>query len=168
MHLPENLRANLKRPLGLLLRDSEITKDDIIKNIGIHSFLITVGDATTERMLKLGITPSLQIVDSMEKREKRKLPEGEVKTVLSCNNPPAEITDDSIEAIKTAFHMDKPVRIIVNGEEDLLVIPAVLFAPENSVVMYGQPDEGLVIVKITEGKKETVKKIMNSMNYQDN
>jgi uncharacterized protein (UPF0218 family) len=164
VHLPENLRANLKKPLGVLLKDSEITKDGIIKNIRTDSFLITVGDATTERMLKLGITPSLQIVDSLEKREKRKLPEGKVKTMLNCNNPPAEITADSIGVIKKAFHMDKPVRIIVNGEEDLLVLPVVLFAPENSVVMYGQPNEGLVVVKINEDKRNKAKEIMNSMN----
>jgi GTP-dependent dephospho-CoA kinase len=163
VHLPENLRANLKKPFGLLLKDFEVTKDGIIKNIGTNSFLITVGDATTERMLKLGITPSLQIVDSLEKREKRKLPEGETKTILNCNNPPGEITDDSMDAIKKAFRMDAPVRIIVNGEEDLLVLPAVLFAPENSIVMYGQPNEGLIIIKINEDKRNKAKEIMNSM-----
>ena len=59
--------------------------------------------------------------------------------------------------------MDMPVRIIVQGEEDLLVLPVVLFAPANSVVLYGQPNEGLVIVKISEGIRNKVKAIMNSM-----
>jgi uncharacterized protein (UPF0218 family) len=163
VHLPENLRENLKKPLGQLLKDSEVTKDIVLKNMGQDAFLITVGDATTERMIKLGIVPSLQIVDSLEKRQQRNLPEGMVKTSLSCNNPPAEITDESITSIKQAFDMDKPVRIIVKGEEDLLVLPAVLFAPENSIVMYGQPNEGLVIVKINEGIRNKAKAIMNSM-----
>ncbi|MGI0068825.1 MAG: GTP-dependent dephospho-CoA kinase family protein [Nitrosopumilaceae archaeon] len=163
MHLPENLRENLKKPLGQLLKDSEITKDIVLKNMGHNAFLITVGDATTERMIKLGIIPSLQIVDSLEKRQQRNLPEGMVKTSLTCNNPPAEITDDSITIIKQAFDMDKPVRIIVKGEEDLLVLPVVLFAPENSIVMYGQPNEGLVIVKINEEIRNKAKAIMNSM-----
>jgi hypothetical protein len=105
----------------------------------------------------------LQIVDSIEKRQKRNLPGGMVRTYLSCNNPPAEITDDSIATIKQAFHMEKPVRIIVQGEEDLLVLPVVLFAPEKSVVMYGQPNEGLVIIKINEEMRNKVKEIMNSM-----
>jgi len=163
VHLPENLRDTLKKPLGELLKDSEITKDVILKKIGQNTFLITVGDATTEKMVKFGIVPSLQIVDSLEKRQQRNLPEGLVKTSLSCNNPPAEITSDSINVIKQAFAMDVPVRIIVKGEEDLLVLPAVLFAPEKSLVMYGQPNEGLVIVKINEEIRNKAKSIMNAM-----
>lgn len=163
MHLPENLRETLRKPLGELLKDSEITKDIILKKIGQNAFLITIGDATTEKMIKFGIAPSLQIVDSLEKRQQRDLPEGVVKTSLSCNNPPAEITDDSINIVKQAFGMDTPVRIIVKGEEDLLVLPVVLFAPENSIVMYGQPNEGLVIVKINEEIRNKAKAIMNSM-----
>jgi len=114
-------------------------------------------------MVKFGIVPSLQIVDSLEKRQQRNLPEGLVKTSLSCNNPPAEITSDSINVIKQAFAMDVPVRIIVKGEEDLLVLPAVLFAPEKSLIMYGQPNEGLVIVKINEKIRNKAKSIMNAM-----
>ena len=162
MHLPESLRANLKRPLGLLLKDSEITKYNVLKNIGNVSCLITVGDATTEKVMNLGIVPSLQIVDSLEKRQKRDLPGGTVKTSLNCRNPPAEITDESLATIKQAFHMDRPVRIIVTGEEDLLVLPVVMFAPANSAVLYGQPDEGLVIVKITEQIRNKVKAVLDS------
>ncbi len=163
MHLPENLRKNLKEPLGKLIKNSEITKDVILKNISEGEFLITVGDATTEKMIKFGIIPSLQIVDSLEKRQQRELPKGTVKTSLNCNNPPAEITDESIDIIKQSFQMDKPVRIIVQGEEDLLVLPVVLFAPTKSIVMYGQPNEGLVIVKINEEIRNKASIIMNAM-----
>ena len=163
MHLPENLRNTLKKPLGKLIKDSEITKDIILKNVNQDDFLITVGDATTEKMIKFGIIPSLQIVDSLEKRQQRELPKGLVKTSLICNNPPADITDDSIHIIKQSFGMEKPVRIIVQGEEDLLVLPVILFAPEKSIVMYGQPNEGLVIVKINEEIRNKAKSIMNAM-----
>lgn len=163
MHLPESLRANLKKPLGRLLKDSEITKENVLKNIGKDVFLITVGDATTEKLIKFGINPSLQIVDSLEKRQKRNMPEGMVETYLSCKNPPAQITDESIETIKMAFHMNAPVRIIVSGEEDLLVLPVVLYAPENSIIMYGQPNEGLVIVKISKEIRNKAKAIIDSM-----
>ena len=114
-------------------------------------------------MITFGIIPSLQIVDSLEKRQQRELPKGVVRTSLTCNNPPAEITDESIRIIKQSFGMDKPVRIIVQGEEDLLVLPVVLFAPEKSIVMYGQPNEGLVIVKINEEIRNKAKSIMNAM-----
>lgn len=163
MHLPENLRESLKKPMGLLLKDSETSKENILKSIPKGAFLITVGDATTEKMIKFGLDPSLQIVDSLEKRNKREPPLGKVKTVLRCSNPPAEITHESIESIKKALGGEPPVRILVEGEEDLLVLPAVLHAPKNSVIMYGQPNEGLVIVVVDREVQEKAQKIMNEM-----
>jgi len=55
------------------------------------------------------------------------------------------------------------VRIIVTGEEDLLVLPVAVFAPGNSVVLYGQPNEGLVLVQITEEVRNKAKSIMDLM-----
>ena len=163
MHLPDSLRDSLKSPMGLLIKDSEVTKENILRIMSKDAFLITVGDATTEKMIKFGLDPSLQIVDSMEKRNKRNLPLGKTRTILECVNPAAEITDESISVIKKAFQADMPVRIIVKGEEDLLVLPVALHAPENSVILYGQPNEGLVIVKVTEEIRNKASKIMNSM-----
>lgn len=163
MHLPENLRENLKRPMGLLIRDAEATKENILKNMVKGALLISVGDATTEKLVKFGLDPSVQIVDSVEKRRKRDLPEGKVRTTLHCTNPAAEITPESMAAIKRAFREEKPVRIVVTGEEDLLVLPVVVYAPENSIVMYGQPNEGLVIVTINQKVRNTAKKFMDSM-----
>ena len=53
--------------------------------------------------------------------------------------------------------------MLVDGEEDLLVLPVCLFAPENSVVMYGQPNEGLVVAEITDEVRDKVQKIVNQM-----
>ena len=50
MHLPENLRKQLKTPLGKLLPEREAIKENIEKEIPNDSFIITVGDATTEKM----------------------------------------------------------------------------------------------------------------------
>ena len=162
MHLPENLRDSLKKPLGILIKDSDTTKENILKSIPQGSFVITVGDATTEKLIKYGITPSLQIVDGLEKRLKRELPSSYIKTTFSCNNPPAQITQESVEVIKKALQV-YPARITVIGEEDLLVLPVCVMAPENAVVLYGQPNEGLVIVKINPEIRNKAQSIMNSM-----
>jgi len=162
VHLPENLRDGLKKPLGVLIKDAETTKENILKNIPAGSFVITVGDATTDKLIKYGIIPSLQIVDGLEKRFKRELPSSFVKTTFSCNNPPAQITEESIDVIKKSLQAP-PARITVIGEEDLLVLPACLFAPENSVVLYGQPNEGLVIVRINSEIRNKAQAIMSSM-----
>jgi len=161
VHLPQNLRDSLKKPLGILIKDSDTTKENILKNIQ-GSFVITVGDATTEKLIKFGIIPSLQIVDGLEKRFKREFPSSAVKTTFSCNNPPAQITQESIDVIKKAIKKP-PARITVIGEEDLLVLPVCVYAPENSVVLYGQPNEGLVIVRINLETRNKAESIMNSM-----
>ena len=163
MHLPEKLRGQLKKPLGILILDHNTTKENIAKYITKDAFVITVGDATTEKMIKFGFDVSLQIVDSLEKRNKRDLPEGKVKTILACKNPAAEITEESVSVIRKAFGMTPPVRIVVDGEEDLLVLPVAVYAPDNSIILYGQPNEGLVIVQVTEEVRNKASFIMNSM-----
>jgi uncharacterized protein (UPF0218 family) len=162
--LPDNLREQLKIPLGLLILENDVNKNNIQKYISKSSYVITVGDRTTEKMIDFGLNPSLQIIDGQEKRIKRDMPKNfEVLTTLSCDNPAAEITIQSIETIKQAFVSQTPVRITVNGEEDLLVIPVCIHAPENSVVLYGQPNEGLVIVTITPEIRNKTQKLLDSM-----
>ena len=165
MQLPDDLRDQLKNPLGNLINDNDPNKENIIKKNSTESIIITVGDRTTENLLQLDIKPQIQIVDGLEKRSKRTVPiDDTVNTNLSCRNPPGEITDESIQVIQKAFSSEPPVRIIVDGEEDLLVIPVCIHAPENSIVMYGQPNEGLVVVTITPEIRAKVQKILDVMN----
>jgi len=165
LKLPENLRDQLKIPLGDLIKEENVNKENILTKIGSEPIVITVGDRTTENMINLGIMPQIQIVDGLEKRNQRLVPKDDtINTNLSCKNPPGEITEESTQVIQKAFSCKLPVRIIVNGEEDLLVLPVCIFAPENSVVMYGQPNEGLVIVHITPEIRAKVQKILDVMN----
>jgi len=165
LQLPDNLRDQLKNPLGNLISDNDPNKENIIKEISTESVLITVGDRTTENMLQLGLKPQIQIIDGLEKRNRRVVPTDDaVNTNLSCRNPPGEITEESMQVIQKAFSSKPPVRITVDGEEDLLVLPVCMSAPENSVVMYGQPNEGLVLVHVTPEIQAKVQKILDSMN----
>ena len=165
MNLPESLREELKIPLGILLPDKDVNKASIEKFLSADSYIITVGDRTTEKMIDFGLVPSLQIIDNLEKRAKRESPKlQENTTELFVDNPPAEITPQSIELIKNAFSSTPPLRISVNGEEDLLVIPVCIYAPENAIVLYGQPNEGLVIVKVTPDIRNKTQKLLDSMN----
>jgi uncharacterized protein (UPF0218 family) len=45
----------------------------------------------------------------------------------------------------------------------LLTLIAVLFTPENSFVVYGQPHQGIVVVKCTAEKKAQAKDFLKSM-----
>jgi len=161
--LPDSLRDQLKIPLGILLLESQTDKTNIEKYFSGNSYVITVGDRTTEKMIGFGLIPSLQIIDGKEKRAKREPPKLANAIELTVDNPAAEITSQSIDIIKKAFTMQPPVRISVNGEEDLLVIPACVYAPENAIILYGQPNEGLVIVKITPEIRSKTQKLLDLM-----
>jgi len=165
LHLPENIRKQLKTPLGELVLQEDVSKENILNKVSSESIVITVGDKTTENIIHLGIIPQIQIIDGLEKRNQRNIPiDDTIKTELTCKNPPGQITEESMQTIHKAFSCERPVRVIVKGEEDLLVIPVCIFAPENSVVMYGQPNEGLVIVRVTPEIRSKVQKIVSVMN----
>ena len=153
----------MKIPLGVLLPENQADKSQIQKYLSKDSYVISVGDRTTEKMIDFGLIPSLQIIDGQEKREKREPPKLDNATELTVDNPAAEITLQSISMIKKAFTLQSPVRIFVNGEEDLLVLPVCVHAPENTVVLYGQPNQGLVIVRITPEIRNKVQGLLDLM-----
>jgi uncharacterized protein (UPF0218 family) len=162
LKLPENLRQALKKPIGMLIKNNDVTRANILRFLSAGTYIVTVGDATTEKLIGFNIIPSLQIVDGLEKRAKRTPPKSTAKKFF-CNNPAGEITNESIDAIRRALGWQPPVQLVVNGEEDLLVIPVCMYAPQNAVVMYGQPNEGLVVVIVTDEIRNKTKAIMNLM-----
>jgi len=74
LQLPDDLRDQLKNPLGNLVSDNDPNKENIIKKISTESIIITVGDRTTENMLQLGLKPQIQIIDGLEKRSECAVP----------------------------------------------------------------------------------------------
>ena len=65
--------------------------------------------------------------------------------------------------MKRAFAGEKPVMVLIDGEEDLLTIPAVIEAPLGAVVFYGQPFEGVVAVKVDERSKASARETVQRM-----
>lgn len=163
MKLPDSLRSKFKTPLGILLPESQADKTNIEKFLSEKPYIITVGDRTTEKMIGFGLIPSLQIIDGQEKRKKRNPPKLANATELTVDNPATEITPASIDVIKQALTMQPPVRLCVHGEEDLLVLPVCVYAPENAVVLYGQPNKGLVVVKINSEIRNKAQRLLDLM-----
>ncbi|MBU4480952.1 GTP-dependent dephospho-CoA kinase family protein, partial [Patescibacteria group bacterium] len=50
--------------------------------------------------------------------------------------------------------------VFVKGEEDLLAIPAVLLAGKNTAVVYGLPNKGICLVKISPKTKKNFKELL--------
>ena len=77
------------------------------------------------------------------------------------------VTEEALNLVKLALKSNYTVGLRVDGEEDLLTLPVIRYAPVGTLVAYGQPDEGIVLVKITKNKKASVKEIMNKMGVID-
>ena len=60
------------------------------------------------------------------------------------------------ESVRCAFANKERQVIKIDGEEDLSFLPVMLLSPLGFTVYYGQPNEGLVEVKVTEENKEKV------------
>ena len=50
---------------------------------------------------------------------------------------------------------------IVDGEEDLLVLPVLEYAPIGSILYYGQPGKGIVEVVVTNTVKKEAKNLLS-------
>jgi len=125
--------------------------------------IITVGDAITKCLWDAGLIPDVFIVDSRIKRKPIIKLGFEAKENFHIKNPPGTLTDEAFATVRLAVNLDNQAKVVVDGEEDLLTLLAVLFAPENSFVMYGQPDEGAVIIRVTDQKRKEIRSIIEDM-----
>ena len=147
----------------------------IIKNIGEIDFkgkiVVCVGDRTSEEVLKAGIKPKICIYDCRLMRKEIPVPEG-IKNFnakeIRIKNPPGTITKELFDAIKKGFQDKSSVKIRVDGEEDLATLVAISLAPVGSLVLYGQPKKGLVVIAVDENIKKNVDEILNEMRKDGN
>lgn len=83
-------------------------------------------------------------------------------------NEPGTINSQTVLALKSSIdnylNKQKKQLIVIKGEEDLLALPAILLAPLDSLVLYGQMDLGIVAVKVTEKRKKEVMRILTKFN----
>jgi len=160
------LRIRLKKPIGKLIRGSFTETIRLFKGIiekEKPSVIISVGDTVTRNIVRNHVLPQLSIVDNRVMRKITKPLRLATENVVCVKNPPGTITEESMMAIREALKSNCRVKIVVDGEEDLLALIAVLFAPENSYVIYGQPYEGVVAVKVTQEKRAEIAEILKAM-----
>lgn len=153
--MPDALRPELGAPLGDLLTGDAIGTS-IEKNR--NGVIITVGDMTAKTLLTAGIVPNFIIVDFQV--ERKPYPDNDEKLkklnlfTINVRSGPGFISNQAIETIqKWANHPAEKMILAITGEEDLLTLPVVAYGPAGAVVYYGQPNEGMVEVVISDEKK---------------
>jgi uncharacterized protein (UPF0218 family) len=127
------------------------------------SKICVVGDFTAIKTLEQNISVDLYVIDNHVMRRPIKVPLPERVNIYRSHNPPGMITAESWDLIKRIIDEDTRSLLIVEGEEDLLTLPVIKFAPNDAFVAYGQPLVGLVLVKVTPEKRKEVDAIIDLM-----
>jgi hypothetical protein len=177
----ESLRLALKSPLGMVIQgipENYIANAQDVKVILSKIkpvMVISVGDITTKLCNLSSIKTAINIVDFLVNRIPThskmsdvgfhtKYDEKMHQDIIYVPNPAGHMTREIVEAVKSALakynQTGRKVIIKVDGEEDLAGVPAILLAPLGSVVLYGQPGEGIVVVEVTEEKKSEIIEII--------
>lgn len=159
--LPKELRENLSKPFGKVIKDF----DTYLKSENLEKDrTISIGDVTTQKFIENKIIPKISIIDLVVNRVKKYNDISEFGYKFDKNiqviNPAGSITKELFGVIIDSFK-NKQTLILVAGEEDLAVIPAVLASPLGYEIYYGQPGEGAVKIEVTEEKKMEIKKLIS-------
>ncbi len=131
-----------------------------------------MGDIVTYHLYESGNVPDVSVIDDRSMREstdqgfRRDVRRGFDRS-LDAENPPGHLTEDLVEAVRSALESRERVQVVVNGEEDLAVLPAVQLAEEGSRVLYGQPSSGVVVIEVTEERKREIKRVVDRMEVLD-
>lgn len=150
--LPAELKKELKRIWGkpfLGEKEEVIKKFKEFSQKKIFKKIITVGDYCS-----LTLPSNIKIFDGKIKREKiNPSPPKFTGRTLKCHNPAGTIQANVWPVLKKTI--ENRENLFIEGEEDLLVIPAVLLSEKGTAVVYGLPDKGICLIENSlEVKKE--------------
>lgn len=160
--LPEPMREELKRPFGPLFKEMDAALAEVRKLRPPK--VAAVGDVVSYELLKRNALPDLSVIDGKAQRElfapdrKYKVAQKEIR----LDNPAGRLTQGLRDAVRKALY-DVRTRIFVYGEEDLAVLAVGESAPTGTVVLYGQPNEGVVLVRVDEAFRKRVADILGRM-----
>ena len=163
--LPFEKRIELKEPLGRLLTGEPKENIEILREIlkkNDPPLFATVGDFVTGNILAEGIQPDIAIVDHRIMRQDVD-PMKFSREVINTINPQGTITNQSIQILQKAVILKKRLGVVVEGEEDLLVLPLMAMMPCGSIIVYGQPREGMVVITVNEERRAWARDFMNQM-----
>lgn len=165
--MPEELRESLGRGfLGVRVCGSEElvtgTLLDLLKNC---PGAIVVGDFVCLKLIGSGYIPRVCVVDGVTRRAlAQPLTSEHFSRVVRCINPRSHVCRDAVEKILEASRLpehDGNVLVLVDGEEDLLALPAIAGSPLGWCVIYGLPGCGAELIVVDQGTAESAKRILD-------
>lgn len=141
------MRSELKKPFGRVMECSDAVS--LLKKEKRRIF--SIGDSVSEALIRGGVSPAMIVWDGRTKRaplcEEHLSVLRAYAKALRVKNPPATLKKEAWSAVVGAMGSAK-ASVFVDGEEDLLAIPAILNANDGDVVIYGLPEEGAILIVI--------------------
>ena len=114
-----------------------------------HGAIVAVGDVTVKGLMDMGVLPDIAFIDGQTKREALDaslLVQGdEFPLRNNVANPPGQLTPELLDVVRWSLEQDEPVLIEVDGEEDLAPMYVLATAPLGTIIVYGQPGQGVVM-----------------------
>ncbi|UCE09724.1 MAG: DUF359 domain-containing protein [Candidatus Thorarchaeota archaeon] len=163
--LGEVIRADLQTPKGEVFETKDGKPEErVVAKIEADSpeCVIAVGDVTCATLVSQGYTPDVQVVDGITKRGKF-VGSFSAEKEYTIFNPAATIYPEAWSVIDTAINDGATSLVVVEGEEDLMGFPAVLLARDGSVMLYGQPDVGIVWVPVNQENQKLARGFLDEM-----
>jgi pantetheine-phosphate adenylyltransferase len=162
LELTDIQKSALQPPLGRVLQSEQL--NNLAQRLASQPSelpICVVGDHSLNYFVTNQLKYQLGVFDGLEQRQptssgSTNLPD----SVSTVANPAGSITQDSVDAlVKLLSKLNQsktPTHLKVEGEEDLLTAALILLLPLHSLVYYGQPNQGMVEVLVTEQVKEKV------------
>lgn len=123
----------------------------------------SVGDVSSRNIIQSGLKPRIVVVDNKVMRKCIAPQKFEGRAEIIVENPSGKIKSEVWRALKEAVTLKRDVAVIVEGEEDLLVLPLIILMPHGSAIVYGQPHAGIVLIKVTEERKRWAEEFIERM-----
>jgi len=167
--LPEHLKPKLRNPLGQLIIGPPSEVNVKLKELITAerpARVILVGDTISRNMVQSDIRSDVLIIDKREMRQRSADYIFGPREVFKATNPAGKITAEAWRQVEKAILAGGSM-VEVEGEEDLLTLVAILSAPLGSFVAYGQPGEGIVLVRVTAEKQREIRDLVDMMEQVD-
>lgn len=161
----EAQRQKLKQPLGKLITGSSDECNLALKKAietEKPARLLLIGDTVSRNAVQTGIRPNVTVIDQKEMRNEAEPFTYAARHVFRTTNRAGTIDLGAWKSIEEATAKGDSL-VTVEGEEDLLTLVAILVSPIGSLVVYGQPQQGIVLVRVSANKKKQIERIIKQM-----
>lgn len=160
--ISEEIREELRKPQGKL-----ISMNNFVKKYG-KTKIIAVGDIVVLALIANGIKPFLAIYDfktrreALEKNEQDKL--NAVYPIFSkVKNPPGTITYELEKKLPELLKIGGA--LFIDGEEDLATLVLMRICPDGFIIIYGQPNQGVVVIECNEKTRKKAEKFFKNISF---